>query len=884
VSRAVVRRAVAALACASVVAGPALAQVLSSAAAPGECTGVRARSGGWQHVVAPVAFDEVGITAYAVTPDQTALYVTDGHLVARSTNGGCSWAVVLDRDTLVRDELVHLDVDRVVDVEVPRSPGAAGTVYVAVEADVAGLRRADVLVSSDGGATWTAAGLGLPVLGAAPALSVGSPDAAALVIDTAPVPGLPGPAPLTGRGVYATTDGGATWTRRSPSTQSAPVSAVVVDPADPAHLLGHSAGGVLTSADGGASFAPTAVRGEVTGVAVATTARGTRVAAVTARDPVLHRSADGGRSWRSTPLPGPAHSVAALDGPDLTAVVVDGSLLVVTGADLVDVTPPTRGPASDVRMGGGRLGPTVLARAEGGLVRRSFAAAAGLRAALDALPRLDLHAAPPSVVGTPTLTPAYTDLLLAAGASRLVPYTLDLPPAPTPVDVFFLIDTTASMGPTIEGLRRGLAEIVNELADARIEAQFGVAEFKDYPESPWGGPFDTPYHLLRGIGPADASLEKAIESLQAGGGGDFPEAALPALYQTVTGEGQDGVATYIQPGRGAGFRPGALRVVITATDVAFHREAGYPGPSFAETVAALRRRDVRQVGLAVHGGGRRDLTEMAAATRAFAPATGLDCDGDGRLDLVPGAPLVCDVGDTADIVVSNGVLDRMQPQLRIAPAVVALVRSVRDEAAVELQALRPDISRVVGPARIESVDGKRAQRLHFVVQYTCPADGETNNATAPLRAIRRDAVLAEASGFLRCIPPPVPVEELLPPHALPPLAAIVLVPPLLPPPAPVAQGQPNTNPNPNPNPQSQPQGQAGVAAIEQPEREVAVAATRDDRAEPATELAMSARGRPDDTAPAVALALASAAICGCAGAALARSRPAEPVRVRVRSR
>ncbi|HVF19415.1 MAG TPA: VWA domain-containing protein [Mycobacteriales bacterium] len=871
--RATLRRAIAAAACASAVAGPALAQLLAvNAAGPATCTGVRARSDGWQTVLAPTSFADPGVLAYAVAPAAPRLiYATDGHLVARSTNGGCTWADVLDRDTLVSTDLVHVDIDRVVDLDV--AAGSGQRVYAVVEADVSGVRRTDVVVSDDGGASWRAPGLGLPVLGGSAALSVApaAPDTAYLAIDTTAAPGLPTTAALGGPAVYSTANGGLTWTRRTSPVEIAPVDAVVADPADPSRIIGRGPRGVVVSDDAGATFGrATGATLRMADLAVGTRPRGTAVVAAVADASELRRSANGGRTWTATRIPAPAHSVAVLDGADLAAVAADGAVLLLVGDDLRDVS-PTGGPAGALSLRTGPDGPALFALGEGAILRRSLATRS-------ALPRVELHAAPANAPGVASLVPRSLELALPVGGSRVVPYTLDLPAEPTPLDVFFLVDTTGSMGPAIAGLREGLAQIVNDLAASQISAQFGVGEFKDYPESPWGSAGDTPYRLARAIGPVDEALERAIEGLQASGGGDRAEAALTGLLQSATGAGQRGApAHYIEPGRSAGFRPGSLRVIVTVTDVPFHREAGHPGPSFTQTVEALRSRDVRQVGLAVNGGGRDDLAEMATATRAFAPATGLDCNGDGRRDLAPGAPLVCDVGDTALLgLEDNEVLKVLRPRISIAPAVIGLLRSVRDEAAVELQALRPDISEVLGIARVGRVDGKRAQRLHFLVRYTCPADGKTDNAPAPLRAVRRDAVLAEASALLRCIPAfsPAPSEELLPPRALPPLAALLLLPPPPPPPAPVTQAQPNPNTNSNPNPQAQPNGQPAMAAAERPEHEVAVVDTRG-RAEGTEELAMSRRSRRDEDTGA-ALAIAAVVVCGAASAGFMRSRAAQP--------
>src|SRR3712207_7148900 len=53
----------------------------------------------------------------------------------------------------------------------------------------------------------------------------------------------------------------------------------------------------------------------------------------------------------------------------------------------------------------------------------------------------------------PALTPERQAVTLAPGETRTLPYDLELPPTSTPLDVFFLVDTTGSTQPVIGALR-----------------------------------------------------------------------------------------------------------------------------------------------------------------------------------------------------------------------------------------------------------------------------------------------------------------------------------------------------------------------------------------------------------------------------------------------
>lgn len=828
-----------------------------------DCPAARSRSDGWLQLPEPAAFASSGVSDYASSPARPSLLLaTDGVVIARSVDGGCAWTPVLAQESVV---LAGVDVlvTGVVDLHVAAPASGSARFYVLAEVAVAGLRRTVVLVSDDEGKAWEERAVGLPVLSRAARLTT-SPLAPAVaylsLVDTA----------VGGAVIYGTSDAGRTWSRRTTVVAAGSVPAEIVgDPSAAGVLHGWGPVGVSTSRDGGVAFANPTLDRPVADVAVSRVAGGSRLVAADSRAPALHRSDDSGRTWRTVALPMTPTSVATAPVADVVVAAGEGDVVVMIGSALFDVSPGGR-PARDVSVSVSPSGLRLLARSGELLLRRDLVPRGRTRDVTSALPRIDLRAADVVYAETPTLSPAQADVVLAPGQSLDLRYTLELPAAPTPLDVFFLVDTTGSMGSVIAGLRRDLQQIVDDLAEAGISAQFGVGEFKDYPMSPYGSSADVPYRLLRRVGPVNRGLVEAIEALQASGGGDIPESAFTGLFQAATGQG-DGPS--VPAGRGAGFRPGSLRVVVNVTDARFHSESDYPGPGLAETVAALRRTGVRQVGLSVGGGGRDDLEDVAVATRAFAPADGLDCDGDGDGDLEGGDPLVCNVDDPDPLLPVTNPVDgvRGPAAVRMAPAIVGLLRSVRDEAAVELQVQRDRIARIVGPARVERVDAKQDRVLRFVVRYSCPRIGLSADVDVPLRAVSREAVIARASATVRCGPPEIGRDELPPRSAASLAAALVLLPPPPPPPAPVPQNQPQAQSNPQNQPQAQPQ--VGAAAARQNEAQVAVVDVTDD-GESSQSLAMSARPRSGDDGALAALGLAAAMVCGTATALAVRRRTA----------
>jgi hypothetical protein len=231
-------------------------------------------------------------------------------------------------------------------------------------------------------------------------------------------------------------------------------------------------------------------------------------------------------------------------------------------------------------------------------------------------------------------------------------------------DVFFLIDTTGSMGGSIDNVRSTLSSVIVPAIDASIaDAHMGVAEFQDFPTSPYGNGGNYPFQLRQAVTDSVASVQSALAPLRAYGGADAPESMTEALYQTASG-GCGGA------GRGAAcFRADATPIVVVVTDAPTHNGPGGANPygfsarSYAESTAALNAIGAKVLGVAV---GYRDhlvaLANDTASRRAdgspavyAAPGGTVDrAVVDGIVDLVGGVPqdvsrrLIDDPSDDVD--------------------------------------------------------------------------------------------------------------------------------------------------------------------------------------------------------------------------------------------
>ena len=178
------------------------------------------------------------------------------------------------------------------------------------------------------------------------------------------------------------------------------------------------------------------------------------------------------------------------------------------------------------------------------------------------------------------------------------------------LDILFLIDTSASFTDDIDTLQSQANAIVDDLSGLADNIQFGVASFADFPIPPYGNPDtgDEAFVLDQPITDKIDLVYDAIDMLDQPlhEGADHPESQLEALVQAATGVGcdinDDGDFTDRAevPPTNVGWRNGAVKVVILATDAPFHNfggKAGYPGADLATALEALQEMGIIVIGL-----------------------------------------------------------------------------------------------------------------------------------------------------------------------------------------------------------------------------------------------------------------------------------------------
>lgn len=217
---------------------------------------------------------------------------------------------------------------------------------------------------------------------------------------------------------------------------------------------------------------------------------------------------------------------------------------------------------------------------------RATATAAVAAGALIASPALALGAGVSPSTVTQNVNP---------GNTIHVAKTVSTPTIPPKPDIVLVVDSTGSMDGAIGNVKTEMGNIVSTVQAAQPDAQFAVADYKDFPPNssdPYGFRVDTD------LTASSATAQAAVNSISAGGGGDTPESQLNALWQIGSG------------GNAITFRPGSSRIVVWFGDEYGHDPSN--GHTLADAIASLQGVNARVLALSV-GADQLDATGQATA-------------------------------------------------------------------------------------------------------------------------------------------------------------------------------------------------------------------------------------------------------------------------------
>lgn len=260
-------------------------------------------------------------------------------------------------------------------------------------------------------------------------------------------------------------------------------------------------------------------------------------------------------------------------------------------------------------------------------------------------------------------------------------------------DVVFNMDTTGSMGGSINRLRSSLTTTLIPAFAAELENPgYAVTQFDDFPCNSHGSGADRPLILRQRVTTSARDAENGVDALVLHSGGDSPESGIEALFQIATGLGRtnrsmclagDESAFIVQPFDpaigflrgisdgvigGVGFRQGAVPIIFHITDALTHAKGETAsgsspyryGATRVETFNALGAIGARVIGVAASSTAnvRQDLESMSQATGSTVPACAWDADrpsgcGSGQCCTGSSGTGVSPVGGTCPLVYTS---------------------------------------------------------------------------------------------------------------------------------------------------------------------------------------------------------------------------------------
>ena len=179
-------------------------------------------------------------------------------------------------------------------------------------------------------------------------------------------------------------------------------------------------------------------------------------------------------------------------------------------------------------------------------------------------------------------------------------------PTSAQADVYFLSDTTGSMGSTINAVKTGFSSVVTSLSGFGNIA-FGAGEFKDIGD---GLPLNSgSYRIDQTISTNSALTQTAINGWVASGGGDIPEQALSSL-QTASGSS-------------TGWRAGSKKIIVLTGDAPAH-DVAHPTPAIAGTTTTNTGSALNAAGVNLEAANVGDLNgfgQFSGADSVYAHGT-----------------------------------------------------------------------------------------------------------------------------------------------------------------------------------------------------------------------------------------------------------------------
>lgn len=161
----------------------------------------------------------------------------------------------------------------------------------------------------------------------------------------------------------------------------------------------------------------------------------------------------------------------------------------------------------------------------------------------------------------------------------------------TAIDLVFVFDDSGSMGDEIATMKRQAKALTNQIDEKGINAQYGLVSFRDSPNTDLRLTSDS------------TELVDAVNSLEAYGGGDFPEDNFDSIETALDFD----------------FRNGAQTIIVDITDATSHYDGD--GSGVSEYTLTEVASDLREQG-AIFVGVSRGFDDPQASFKVLANKVG----------------------------------------------------------------------------------------------------------------------------------------------------------------------------------------------------------------------------------------------------------------------
>lgn len=245
---------------------------------------------------------------------------------------------------------------------------------------------------------------------------------------------------------------------------------------------------------------------------------------------------------------------------------------------------------------------------------------------------------------------------LKTSAISIDPCNPPPPPLNKKLDLVIMSDTTGSMGDDIAQVKASANEIVNTLDLEGLDYRVAIADYKDYPVSPYGDPSDYVYKLDQPFTGKDnkQGIIDAINGLGASGGNDGPESVYTALVHSMQDPAKDPANS-----ANSGWRNGVTKAIIIMGDAPPHiPEPWVGGHTLADVISVSESIDPVIVYSIVIGS---DPSTYEAFSEISSGTNGRVYSSPQASDVV--AAIIEAIGDIGQTPENRGVLLNITPAL-----------------------------------------------------------------------------------------------------------------------------------------------------------------------------------------------------------------------------